>query len=129
MNERIKIPADTIWESTVGYSRAIRIDDFIVVAGTAPVDYGEIVEIGNVYQQTKFIIEKIEKALKQVDASLNDVIRTRIFVKDISKWEEIGQAHGEFFKDIKPVTTLVEVKAFVHPDILVEIEAEAIVNH
>lgn len=127
--KKIKVSANTVWESTVGYSRAIRIDDFIVVAGTAPVDNDEIVATGNAYEQAKFIITKIEKALKELNASLNDVIRTRIFVKDISKWEEIGKAHGEFFKEIKPVTTMVEVKAFVHPDILVEIEAEAIVNH
>jgi len=127
--KKIKVSANTIWESTVGYSRAIRIDDFIVVAGTAPVENDEIVAAGNAYEQAKFIIIIIEKALKELNASLNDVIRTRIFVKDISKWEEIGKAHGEFFKEIKPVTTMVEVKAFVHPDILVEIEAEAIVNH
>jgi len=127
--KKIKVPANTIWESTVGYSRAIRIDDFIVVAGTAPVDNDEIVATGNAYEQAKFIIIKIENTLKELNASLNDVIRTRIFVKDISKWEEIGKAHGEFFNEIKPVTTMIEVKAFVHPDILVEIEAEAIVKH
>ena len=127
--QNIKVSANTIWESTVGYSRAIRIDDLIVVAGTAPVDNDEIVAIGNAYEQAKFIITKIENTLKELNASLNDVIRTRIFVKDISKWEEIGKAHGEFFKEIKPVTTMIEVKAFIHPDILVEIEAEAIVDH
>jgi len=127
--KKTKISANTIWESTVGYSRAIRIDDFIVVAGTAPVDNDEIVATGNAYEQAKFIITKIENTLKELNASLNDIIRTRIFVKDISKWEEIGKAHGEFFNEIKPVTTMIEVKAFIHPDILVEIEAEAIVNH
>ncbi|MGH2575908.1 MAG: Rid family hydrolase, partial [Ignavibacteria bacterium] len=83
---------------------------------------------GSVYEQTKYIIGKIEKALIECGASLKDVVRTVMYVKDISKWEEIGKAHGEFFKEIKPVTTMVEVKSFIDPEILVEIEAEAVVD-
>src|SRR3972149_2226000 len=123
---RINIPAGTIWEDVVGYSRAVKIGIVIEVSGTAAVNVGEIVGKGNAYEQTRFIILKIEKALKEAGASLKDVVRTRIYVTDISKWEEIGRAHGEFFKDIKPATTMVEVKALIDPDMQVEIEASAV---
>lgn len=99
----------------------------MVVAGTASVENDKIIG-KNAYEQTIFILKKIEKALAEVGASMKDVVRTRMFVKDISRWESIGRAHGEFFKDIKPVTTMVEVKAFIHPDLLVEIEAEAVID-
>jgi enamine deaminase RidA (YjgF/YER057c/UK114 family) len=128
MSKRINIPAGTIWEDVVGYSRAVKIGNVIEVSGTAAVNVGEIVGKGNAYEQTKFIIQKIEKALKEAGAGLKDVIRTRIYVTDISKWEEIGRAHGEFFKDIKPATSMVEVKALIDPDMLVEVEASAVLR-
>ena len=114
------------WEDIVGYSRAIRHGNSIEIAGTTAIDeMGEIVGINDPYEQTKYIIKKAEAALKSLDASLGDVIRTRIFTTDISRWEEIGKAHGEHFRDIKPVATMVEVSKLVSPEILVEIEFSA----
>ncbi len=125
MTQRLNISSGAKWEDIVGYSRAVRVGNIIEVAGTAAAKGNEI--IGNTpYQQSKFILSKIEKALRKAGASLNDVVRTRIYVTDISQWEEIGRAHGEYFAKIKPVTTMVEVKALIHPDLLVEIEATAI---
>jgi enamine deaminase RidA (YjgF/YER057c/UK114 family) len=116
------------WEDIVGYSRAVKIDNTIEVTGTVAVDENSLlVGKDDAYAQTKFIIEKIEKVLKQAGASLKDVVRTRMYVTDISRWEEYGKAHGEFFKDIKPCTTMVEVSALIAPEYLVEIEATAIV--
>jgi enamine deaminase RidA (YjgF/YER057c/UK114 family) len=116
------------WESVVVYSRAIRIGNRIEVAGTTAMQDGEVVGVGDPYAQTKFILQTIEKALNQLDADLSNVIRTRMFVTDISRWEEVGKAHGEFFKDIQPVATMVEVKALIDPLLLVEIEVEAFVE-
>ena len=126
--KRQNIPSGAKWEDIVGYSRAVRIGNTVEVAGTTAMDGDKIVGENNAYEQTKFILSKIEKSLKQAGASLNDVIRTRMYVTDISKWEEIGKAHGEFFKDIKPVTTMVEVKALIDARLLVEIEATAILT-
>ncbi len=115
------------WEDIVGYSRAIRAGSRVMVTGTTSVnESGEIVGVGNAYEQTKYIFEKIEKYLKDAGSSLENVVWNRMFVTDITKWEEIGRAHAEFFKDIKPCATMVEVKGFIHPDMLVEIETEAI---
>jgi len=126
---KIKIAAGTKWAKKICYSRAIKTGNMVVVAGTAAVDdKGNITGVGDEYGQTRYILGKIEKALTGAGAKLEDVVRTRIFVKDISKWEEVGKAHGEFFKGINPVTTMVEVNAFIHPDILVEIEADAVVS-
>ncbi|MBO8164227.1 MAG: RidA family protein [Brevibacillus sp.] len=116
------------WEQIVGYCRAIRIGDRIEVAGTTAMKDGEVVGVGNPYEQTKFILQTIEKALYELGADLSHVARTRMFVTDISKWEEIGKAHGEFFRDIQPVATMVEVKALIDPRLLVEIEVDAIVK-
>ncbi len=116
------------WEDIVGYSRAVKIGNHIEVAGTTAIENDEIVGPGDAYLQTKFIIQKIEKALIEAGAGLKDVIRTRIYVSDISRWKEIGKAHGEFFRTIKPASTMVEVKGLVNPDMLVEIEAIAIIN-
>jgi enamine deaminase RidA (YjgF/YER057c/UK114 family) len=128
MMERIQIPAGTKWDSIVGYSRAIRVGNIVEVAGTAAVDHnGNVVGNDNPYEQTKFILQKIGKALQACSASFNDVVRTRIFVKDITRWEEIGRAHGEVFHTIKPVTTMVEVSSFIAPELVVEIEATAII--
>ena len=125
MNKRINIPSNAIWEDKIGYSRAVRIGKLIEVSGTAAIDGEKIISPGNAYLQTKFIIQKIEKALKEAGGKLDDVIRTRIYVTNIKDWEEVGKAHGEFFKNIKPVTTMVEVKSLILPDFVVEIEATA----
>ncbi|MNW51364.1 Enamine/imine deaminase [compost metagenome] len=128
MTERIKISTGSPWEPVVGYSRAIRVGNIVEVAGTTSMKDGEVVGKGNAYEQTKYILEMITGALHQVDASMSDVVRTRMFVTDISKWEEIGRAHGEYFKDIRPVATMVEVKSLIDPELLVEIEVHAILN-
>ena len=112
----------------MGYSRAVRIDNLIEVSGTVAMENGEIIGKGNALEQTKYILGKIQKALEKAGATLKDVIRTRIYVTDISKWEEVGSAHGEFFGDIGPATSMVEVRALIHPDCLVEIEARAVVG-
>jgi enamine deaminase RidA (YjgF/YER057c/UK114 family) len=115
------------WEDIVGYSRAVKIGNTIEVTGTVAVDENSRLVGGNdAYEQTKFIIQKIEKVLKQAGASLKDVVRTRMFVTDISRWQDYGRAHGEFFKDIKPCTTMVEVSKLISPEYLIEIEATAI---
>jgi len=124
--EKKKISSGAIWEDIVGYSRAIRYGDRIVVAGTTAVDEnGTIAGINDPYHQTMFIISKAEKALNELGASLEDVIRTRIYTTDITLWEEIGRAHGEVFRSIKPVATMVEVSRLIDPKVLVEIEFEA----
>ena len=117
------------WEDIVGYSRAVKIGNVIEVTGTVSVDdNSNLVGGKDAYEQTKFIIQKIEKVLQRAGASLKDVVRTRMFVTDISRWEEYGKAHGEFFKDIKPCTTMVEVSKLISPEYLIEIEATAIVS-
>ena len=117
------------WEDIVGYSRAVKFGNTIEVTGTVAVDENNLlVGKDDAYTQTKFIIEKIEKVLQQAGASLKDVVRTRMFVTDISRWEEYGKAHGEFFKDIRPCTSMIEVSALIDPAYLIEIEATAIIS-
>lgn len=124
-----KISSGAKWESIVGYSRAIRAGNRVMVTGTTSVnENGDIVGIGNAYEQTKYIFQKIEKYLIEAGSSLEKVVWNRMYVTDISKWEDIGRAHAEFFKDIKPCATMVEVKGFIHPDMIVEIETEAIAD-
>jgi enamine deaminase RidA (YjgF/YER057c/UK114 family) len=124
--ERIIYPSGAKWESIVGYSRAVQVGDHLEVAGTVATDESGVVGKGDPYRQTQFILEKIARVLASAGFSLGDVVRTRIFVTDISRWEDIGRAHGEFFKDIRPVTSMVEVSALIDPDYLVEIEVTAI---
>ena len=115
------------WEDIVGYSRAVRIGNTIEVTGTVALDdNGKIVGEGNAYEQAKFIIQKIAGILGQAGASLNDVIRTRMFVTDISLWEEYGRAHGEFFAHIKPCTSMIGITSLIEPGYMIEIEATAI---
>jgi enamine deaminase RidA (YjgF/YER057c/UK114 family) len=129
MNKRLNISSGAKWEDIVGYSRAVKIGNIVEVAGTTAIDeQGEIVGLNNPYEQTKFILAKIDKALADAGVSMKDVIRTRMFVTDISKWEEVGMAHGEYFREIKPVASMIEVKALINPDLLVEIEVTAILS-
>ena len=126
--KRINISSGAPWEDIVGYSRAVRIGNVIEVAGTTAVDEnGQVVGIDSPYEQTKFTLAKIEKALLAGGATLEDVVRTRIFVTDISRWEEVGRAHGEYFRDIKPAATMLEVSALISAELLVEIEATALI--
>ncbi len=123
-----KISSGTTWEDIVGYSRAIRIRNTIEVAGTTAMDGNDVVGKGDAYLQAKFIFSKIEKAITELGGCLDDVVRTRMYVTNIDDWEAIGQAHGAFFRKTKPVATMVEVSRLIHPDLLVEIEASAIVQ-
>jgi enamine deaminase RidA (YjgF/YER057c/UK114 family) len=128
MTERINISSGSPWEDMIGYSRAVRIGNIIEVAGTTAIDGDQLIGKGNVYEQTKFIFKKIEKSLQQAGSSLNDVVRTRMYVTDISNWEAIGKAHAEFFTTIKPVATMVEINKLIHEDLLIEIEVTAIIH-
>lgn len=123
---RINISSGSPWEDVVGYSRAVRVGNIIEVAGTTAVDGYIVVAKGDVYGQTRFILTKIERALLQAGASISDVVRTRIYLTDIAAWEQVAKAHGEFFATVKPASTMVEVAALISKDLLVEIEATAI---
>ncbi len=125
---RKNISSGAKWEDIVGYSRAVRVGNIIEVAGTTAVENGQTVAPGDAYAQTVFILEIIKKALEEAGASLEDVVRTRMFVTDITKWEAIGKAHGAFFKNIKPATTMVEVSKLIEKNMLVEIEATAVIG-
>lgn len=128
MQKRINISSGTPWEDKVGYCRAVRIGNIIEVSGTTSFDGDSLIGKDDLYSQTKFIILKIEKSLQDTGAELSDVIRTRMYVTDISKWEDAAKAHAEFFGTIKPVTTLVEVSSLIDPDMLIEIEASAVIQ-
>lgn len=125
---RKQIGTGSVWEDAMGYSRAVRVGNIIEVAGTTAMDGDLLVGKDDVYEQAVFIFKKIEKTLIELGATMNDVVRTRIFVTDIYHWEEIGKAHAEFFKEIKPVATMVEVSALITPDLLIEIEVSAILE-
>jgi enamine deaminase RidA (YjgF/YER057c/UK114 family) len=126
---RKNISSGSPWEDVVGYSRAVRIGNTIEVAGTTAMAGDVLIGKGDVYAQTVFIFKKIEKALSDAGADMSDVVRTRMFITDISKWQEAGKAHGEFFKEIKPVATMVEVSNLIDSDLLIEIEVTAIVQN
>ncbi len=128
MSKRINISSGTEWEKNVGYSRAVRIGNIIEVAGTTSVQDGQVAYPGDAYLQTKRIIEIAKDALSKVGAELSDVIRTRIYVTDINTFETVGKAHGEYFADIKPASTLIEVSAFANPELVVEIEFSAVIT-
>lgn|SRR2546428_8706242 len=128
MSKRENISSGAIWEDVVGYSRAVKMGNVIEVSGTTAVVNDQIVGINNYYEQAKCILEKISHTLEKTGASMNDVVRTRIYVTDITKWEEVGRAHAEVFKNIKPATSMVEVSALIDRLLLVEIEATAILK-
>lgn len=127
--DRRTYSTNTPWEKAVAYSRAVRVGPHVIVSGTtASNSDGSTEAVGNAYEQTVFILRKIEAALIEVGAGISDVVRTRMFVTDIDRWEEIGRAHGEFFSGINPAAPMVEVRRLVNPDHLVEIEVDAIVG-
>src|SRR4051812_29352275 len=128
MGKRKNISSGAKWEDTVGYCRAVRVGNVIEVAGTCAVDDGgAVVGLGDPYVQTKYILAIIERALVSAGAVLGDVVRTRVYLTDMSHWQEAGRAHGEVFKNVKPASSMIGVAALISPELLVEVEATAIV--
>lgn len=126
MQHRTNISSGSPWEEVVGYSRAVRVGNIIEVAGTTAMDGDILIGEGDVYAQTNYIFRKIERALAEAGSSLSDVVRTRMFITDITQWEEAGRAHSEFFKTIKPASTMLEVSALIDERLLIEIEVTAV---
>lgn len=125
---RTKLSSSAIWEDTIGYSRAVRVGNIIEIAGTAAVKNGDVVHTGDAYNQTLYILKIIDHVLKQLDAKLEDVVRTRIYLKNVNDWEDVGRAHGKYFSKIKPVSTMIAVSSMINQEMLVEIEATAIIS-
>jgi reactive intermediate/imine deaminase len=127
--KRENFATGTKWEPIVGYSRAVKVGNVIFVTGTtATNETGQVVGVGDAYAQAKQTLANIERVLARAGATMKDVVRTRMFVTDISRWEEIGRAHAEYFRDIRPATTMVEVSKLISPEMLVEIEADAVIG-
>ena len=125
---KIKYSSGTIWEKDFSYSRAVRSGNRIIVAGTTAIENGKVIGKNNAYAQTVFILKKIEKVIEEAGGKRSDIVRTRMYVTDISIHLDAGKAHGEFFININPASTMVEVKALIHPDLIIEIEVEAIID-
>jgi len=128
MHRRINISSGSPWEDVVGYSRAVRLGNVIEISGTTAVDGENVIGANDLYLQTAFILNKLKKTLQECGGDLKDVVRTRMYVTDIGQWEKAAKAHLEFFADIKPATTMVEVSRLIHPDLLIEIELSAIMQ-
>ena len=128
MSERINYSSGAVWEELVGYSRAVQVGNVIEIAGTTAYVNGELVGRGDLYAQCTYIFEKVAATLEQAGSGLKDVVRTRTFVTDITQWEAFAKAHAEYFGNIRPVASLIEVKGFIDPEMLVEIEMTAIIS-
>lgn len=127
---RESVPAGTIYADSFGYSRAVRVGNTIYVGGTTATDEtGRVHGKGDMYAQTLYVLKRIKTALEKLDASMNDVVRTRVFVTDIDRWQEVAQAHGAFFSETKPAAALIEVSRLIDPDLLVEIEADVVIGY
>jgi enamine deaminase RidA (YjgF/YER057c/UK114 family) len=128
-NSRELFSSGAPWENIVGYSRAVRVGNVIEISGTTASDGDKIIGKGDLYAQTVFVLEKIKKVLEQAGSSMEDVIRTRMFVTDIAEWEKAARAHFQFFKEIKPATTMVQVSKLINNELLIEIEATALISN